>query len=45
MKIDDKLTLGLLVGVIVGLHYGTALITYMPFFVIIAGFLVLRKVK
>jgi len=44
MKIDEKVILGLLVGVIVGLHYGTSLITYMPLFVIGTGFLVLRRI-
>jgi hypothetical protein len=34
MKIDEHVVLGLLVGIFVGLQYGHALVTYMPFIVI-----------
>ena len=43
MKIDEHLLLGLLVGIIVGLHYGMSLVSYMPFFVIGAVILFYRR--
>ena len=45
MKIDEHLTLGIVVGVIVGLHFGTALVEYMPFFVIGAVLLLYRRIS
>ncbi len=36
MNFDNKLFGGILVGLVVGLHYQTTLITYLPIFVIAA---------
>ena len=44
MKIDEHLTLGLLVGIIVGLHFGSTLVSYMPFVVIGAVLLLYKKI-
>ncbi len=44
MKIDEHLTLGIVVGIIVGLHFGTTLVSYMPFFVIGAVLLLYRRI-
>jgi len=44
MKIDEHLTLGIVVGIIVGLHFGVTLVNYMPFFVIGAVLLLYRRI-
>ena len=44
MKIDEHLTLGIVVGIIVGLHFGTSLVEYMPFFVVGAVLLLYKKI-
>ena len=44
MKIDEHLTLGIVVGIIVGLHFGVTLVNYMPFFVIGAVLMLYRRI-
>jgi hypothetical protein len=42
MHFDNRLLTGLLLGVVLGLHYHSALITYMPLMVI-AGLVMVLK--
>lgn len=43
MKFDSKIITGIVVGMVLGLHYHGALITYMPLLVI-AGLVMLLRV-
>ena len=42
MKFDTRIVTGILVGVVIGLHYGTALTIYMPLLVIAAMVMLLK---
>ena len=44
MKFDHKLLTGLLIGVVFGLHYHEALVTYLPLLIIAAVILLLKMV-
>jgi len=46
MKFDSRLVGGILVGLVLGLHYHMSLITYLPIFTVaalIVGFQLIRK--
>ena len=44
MKFDTNLILGVLVGLIVALHYHVALTTYLPIFMILTVLMVIRLI-
>lgn len=45
MKFDTRLVTGIFIGVVVGLHYGASLATYLPIVSIVALVLVLNMVR
>ena len=44
MKFDDHLLAGLFIGITVGLHYGTSLVTFTPIFMILGVLYLLRYI-
>ena len=45
MKFDSRLVFGVLIGMIVGLHFHAALITFLPILLVIALALVLKTIR
>ena len=45
MNLDDKLTTGILVGVILGLHYHTDLTMYLPVLVVATLIMLLKTLR
>ena len=44
MKFDQRLVTGLVIGAVFGLHYHSALVTYLPVLIIASVILLLRMV-
>lgn len=44
MKFDHRIGTGLLVGIVLGLHYHAALMAYMPLLIIASLILILKMV-
>jgi len=45
MKLDHKLITGIFVGVVLGLHYGKALIVYLPVLTVVTLIMLLKTIR